>query len=1085
MRLLETLLRIDRDHPAQRKVLVGPNRGVGRELLRALAVRGAGWIGFEVTTPRSLALSISADDLAASGRAPLDEFEEGALLDEAIDEAVAGGGGWIERLSQGVGFREAMANAIQALRLAGVRPSDLEAGRLENERKRDLLRRSLVAYERRLDERGRADGASIFRAAIDRLAKRPLAERIVLLPGLGRGGLSGRFLEILLASGATVLESDPVLGLDPPVGRILGVAGHRPPTPPAGDGNGRAPARMGGSSEDGIQTDLFAGGGGGTAAGGLAPSPASPSPGSLLSHLFAPEAVSLATRPTSLDLYAAASPYEEIREALRRAVAEAATWDHVEIVATDPVVYGSVLDEIATKLGIPVTYAVGLPVERSRPGRAAMAYLEWISADFPESLFRYLLASGDVAPPAAGEGPERLSGGRLARRLRRLRVGWGRDRYEEAIDFRLQRLDSEGKDEPDLDPEDIDRVRDRADRAREAEELAALGGMLGPILEATPPVPDRIGLGGAPVSPADLARGLTTFLEFVPARSAVEHEAMERLLERLGRIGATLARPTSFSSALAILRKHLDIRIPSPGAEGPPPWSSTGGHLHFSDIDHGGRTGRPFTFVVGLDAERFPGAGIQDPILLDDDRRSLCPEDLPITAEILEERRYALAAMLAGLQGRVTFSYAAWDAAAGREVPPAGIVLQAFRLASGRPLASYSELRETLGRVVNPVPGDGRAIDASDVWLDALREDGLFRRAEELIRASFAGLDRGITARRAHRGDLFSPHLGRIEARPDQLDPRRNPDLALSATALENLGGCPLAYLHRSVLGLRDPDDPELDPGVWLEPRERGTLLHAVYEESLRRARAQGVGLDPSVFEGLAMAVLEEEITRFRGRVPIPSQEVFEREAKALAEDMRVFVHMIGETRPDWIDLERGFGTWDGTEPPIEMDVGGGTIRTRGYIDRIDRLPDGNLRVVDYKTGKPRDHKAKNGVFHQGRRLQHAVYANAASKLYGRPVEVVEYRFPTRRGDELPRAYPAPRFADGGWVIGRLLDLVAAGHFVPTDDPADCWYCDHRPICRVRDDYGETHSPPVVWAVEVKATLAEFQPLDEVRRVED
>ena len=1084
MRLLEELERIARRTPVERKVLVCPNRGVGRELLRALVVRGVGWVGLEITTPRSFGLSISGDDLAARGRTPMDEFEEEALLDEAIDEAVAGDPGWTERLSQGIGFRGAMANAIQALRLAEVRPSDLDVAALENERKRDLLRRSLEAYEQRLEGRGKADGASIFRAAVDRLADRRLADRVYLTPGLRRSGLSGRFLEVLLASGAGVLESDPVLGLDPPPGGISApVSG--PSRSAATAGNGGPPPGPE-TDERPDQTDLFD-------SHSLTidrdPSrsdrPEHP-PTGLLSRLFAPELrpVREGVDPaTTLDLYAAASPYEEIREALRRAVAKAETWDQVEIVATDPVVYGSVLDEIATKLGIPVTYAVGLPVVRSRPGRAAMAYLEWISADFPESLFRYLLASGDVAVPG-GDGTERLSGGRLARRLRRLRVGWGRDRYQEAIALRLQRLQAEGDEEPGPDPEDVDRIRDREDRVREAEELATLGGILGPILEATPAVPDRIGLGGAPVSPADLARGLTTFLGFVPGRSAVEHEARERLLERLGRIGATLVRPTSFSSALAILRKHLDIRIPSPGAEGPPPWSSTGGHLHFSDLDHGGRTGRPVTFLVGLDAERFPGAGIQDPILLDDDRRRLAPGALPGTGEILEERRYALASMLAGLRGRVSFSFSAWEAAAGRDMPPAGVLLQAHRLACARPLASYSDLRQALGAIVSPVPGDGRAIDDADVWLDALREDGLFRRAEGLIRATFAGLDRGITARRAHRGDVFSAHLGKIEPRPDRLDPRRNPDLALSATALENLGACPLAYLHQSVLGLRDPDDPKLDPGAWLEPRERGTLLHAVYEESLRRARVRGVALDQSAFGDLALAVLEEEISRFRGRVPIPSREVFDREAKGLAEDMQVFVHMIGASPPDWIDLERGFGTYGGTEAPIEMSVHGGTIRTRGYIDRIDRLPNGNLRVVDYKTGKPRDHKAKYGVFHQGRRLQHAVYANAASTLHGRPVEVVEYHFPTMRGDERPRAYPAARFADGGRVIGRLLDLVAAGHFVPTDDPSDCWYCDHRPICRIRDDFGETHSPPAEWAADVKATLGEFQPLDEVRGVE-
>ena len=1083
MQLIEHLERIVREEPVARKILVCPNRGVGRELLRALAVRGVGWAGFEITTPRSFALSITGDDLVARGRSPMDEFEEEALLDEAIDEAVAGDAGWTERLSQGIGFREAMANAIQALRLAGLRASDLGTASLENDRKRQLLRRCLEGYARRLAERGKADGASVFRAALNGLAERLPPDPIYLTAGFRRGGLSGRFLEALLASGGAVLESDPVLGLDPPPGGIPAPAAI---LPTEAGGNGGSPLPRGGAGGD--QTDLFAGDPGPTDGAALdgATGPLGATP---LSWLFAPELPSLhqpAGEPqTRLRLFAAASPYEEIREVLRRAVAGAATWDQVEIVATDPVVYGSALDEIATRLDIPVTYAVGLPVERSRPGRAAMAYLEWISADFPESLFRYLLASGDVAPPA--KATERPSAGRLARRLRKLRVGWGRERYLEAIAFGLRQTEAaaeaDRKDQPELDPEDVDRVQDRDDRARETEELVALERILRPILVATPAVPDRIGLGGEPVAPADLARGLTVFLGFVPARSAVEHEARERLLERLGRIEATLIRQTSFSSALAILRKHLDIRIPSPGAEGPPPWSSTGGHLHFSDLEHGGRTGRAFTFVVGLDAERFPGAGIQDPILLDDDRRRLAPGVLPGTAEILEERRYALAAMLAGLRGRVTFSFSAWEAAAGREMPPAGVVLQAHRLASGRPLASYSDLREALGPIVSPVPGGGRVLDEGDVWLDALREDGLFRRAEELIRASFAGLDQGISARRAPRGDVFTSHLGRIEARP-ALDPRRNPELSLSATALENLGACPLAYLHQGVLGLRDPDDPKLDPGAWLDPRERGTLLHAVYEESLRRARERGVALGGAGFGPLALEVLDEEIARFRGRVPIPSVEIFEREARALAEDLQVFVHMVDRSPPDWIDLERGFGVYGGTDAPIEMPVAGGVIRTRGYIDRIDRLPDGSLRVVDYKTGKPRDHRAKHGVFYQGRRLQHAVYANAASALHGRPVNVFEYHFPTLRGDERPRAYQAARFADGGRVIGRLLDLVAQGHFVPTDDVSDCWYCDHRPICRIRDDHGETHSPPAEWAARVKAMLAEFQPLDEVRRVE-
>ncbi|NIR78508.1 MAG: hypothetical protein GWO00_09055, partial [Gemmatimonadetes bacterium] len=67
------------------------------------------------------------------------------------------------------------------------------------------------------------------------------------------------------------------------------------------------------------------------------------------------------------------------------------------------------------------------------------------------------------------------------------------------------------------------------------------------------------------------------------------------------------------------------------------PWSSAGGALHLSDLEHGGYTGREAVFLVGMDAELVPGAGGQDPVLLDGDRRVL-GADLPTSAELLKER---------------------------------------------------------------------------------------------------------------------------------------------------------------------------------------------------------------------------------------------------------------------------------------------------------------------------------------------------------------------------------------------------------------------------------------------------------------
>ena len=142
---------------------VAPTFGGGRELLRALARGGRGWIGFEVSTPRPLALKLARPALAAGGLQPLDPFEQQAFLDDAMDGAMAGGSdGGLGELAEGVGFREAVHGSITALRLAGVPPSRLRAARFRDVRKRTFLARVLERYETLLRERRRGDTATVL-----------------------------------------------------------------------------------------------------------------------------------------------------------------------------------------------------------------------------------------------------------------------------------------------------------------------------------------------------------------------------------------------------------------------------------------------------------------------------------------------------------------------------------------------------------------------------------------------------------------------------------------------------------------------------------------------------------------------------------------------------------------------------------------------------------------------------------------------------------------------------------------------------------------------------------------------------------
>ena len=59
----------------------------------------------------------------------------------------------------------------------------------------------------------------------------------------------------------------------------------------------------------------------------------------------------------------------------------------------------------------------------------------------------------------------------------------------------------------------------------------------------------------------------------------------------------------------------------------------------------------------------------------------------------------------------------------------------------------------------------------------------------------------------------------------------------------------------------------------------------------------------------------------------------------------------------------------------------------RGYIDRVDRAPDGGLRVIDYKTGGPSSFTKRD--LEKGKKLQLPLYALAARDALhlGTPVD--------------------------------------------------------------------------------------------------
>jgi putative RecB family exonuclease len=135
------------------------------------------------------------------------------------------------------------------------------------------------------------------------------------------------------------------------------------------------------------------------------------------------------------------------------------------------------------------------------------------------------------------------------------------------------------------------------------------------------------------------------------------------------------------------------------------------------------------------------------------------------------------------------------------------------------------------------------------------------------------------------------------------------------------------------------------------------------------------------------------------------------------------------------------------TELFHEVPLGDGRTLA-GKFDRIDRMADGTLRVVDYKTGK-----AKTVAQGRADDLQLATYSLIASRKFKVPVSRCSYIF-LQEGAEVGWEPDPEWLAAKEAEIAGLFDAIRAERAEP-DGPAKfpptpstlCSWCDYRPLC--------------------------------------
>ena len=142
-------------------------------------------------------------------------------------------------------------------------------------------------------------------------------------------------------------------------------------------------------------------------------------------------------------------------------------------------------------------------------------------------------------------------------------------------------------------------------------------------------------------------------------------------------------------------------------------------------------------------------------------------------------------------------------------------------------------------------------------------------------------------------------------------------------------------------------------------------------------------------------------------------------------------------------------------EHPVVVDLAGG-VRLKGFIDRVDVAPSGEVRIVDYKTGRPPGETNETGSLYQLKFYALALYRRDGvvptelKLLYLSNGVSLRYR---------PDLEELLRFERGLVALWDTIGAAVRSGDFPASRSGACRFCRHQSLC---PEFGGVTPPYVV-----------------------